>query len=212
MNAIERLKRDHAILRSKLDILESALQFGPRMWFVLREVCFTLSRQLTDHIRREEELVARCRRSLSQRAALHITVEHRDEPQVLRTINRLFVETRGESLTKVRPVLANLIERLRRHMDEEEVELFPVLERELSDPAGDGRAGARPDGVAPLEETMTVNRIIQEHPTTQQVFRRLFVNVPFEGATCLDEVAWCHGMAPQELLQQLDQAITSEGF
>ena len=80
MNAIERLKRDHAILRSKLDILESALQFGPRMWFVLREVCFTLSRQLTDHIRREEELVARCRRSLSQRAALHITVEHRDEP------------------------------------------------------------------------------------------------------------------------------------
>jgi len=29
MNAIERLRRDHVILRAKLDVLESALRMGP---------------------------------------------------------------------------------------------------------------------------------------------------------------------------------------
>mgnify|MGYP001573165055 FL=1 len=46
MNAIERLKRDHVLIRAKLSVVEGALQMGPEAWFVLRDVCYTLSRQL----------------------------------------------------------------------------------------------------------------------------------------------------------------------
>lgn len=46
MEPIARLKRDHRILRSKFDVLESALRMGPETWFVLREVCYSLSRLL----------------------------------------------------------------------------------------------------------------------------------------------------------------------
>ena len=64
MNTVGRLRRDHAILRAKLDVLEAALRMGPEVWYVLREVCFTLARQLRDHIKREEELVAGCRQTM----------------------------------------------------------------------------------------------------------------------------------------------------
>ncbi len=59
-----------------------------------------------------------------------------------------------------------------------------------------------------LEEVMTVNRVLQQYPATRSVFEQLFVNLPFEGADCLDEVAWRHGMEARELLGQLEQAIS----
>lgn len=209
MNAVERLRRDHKILRSKLDVLESALKMGPETWFVLREVCFTLSRQIRDHIRREEELVAACRKALDEQALRHVTVEHQDEPRLLRTVNCLFVEEQGHSLERVKPALSEVIGRLRAHMAEEEVELFPTLERYLREREA---APAAPEPSAPrLDETMTVNWVIQECPCTQPVFRRLFVNVPFEGTSCLDEVAWRHGMESRELLELLEAAMAGNG-
>ena len=105
MKAIERLRRDHVILRSKLDVLESALKMGPEAWFVLREVSHTLAQQLRDHIRREEELVAACRAVLREEAVTHVSVEHRDEPQRLRALHRLFVKESGKSLSQIAPVL-----------------------------------------------------------------------------------------------------------
>jgi hypothetical protein len=66
MNAIDRLRRDHVILRSRLDILEGALNLGPDVWYVLRDVCYTLAHQLQDHIKREEELVAACKQALAE--------------------------------------------------------------------------------------------------------------------------------------------------
>ena len=74
MRAIDRLRRDHQILRSKLDVLETALTMGPETWFVLREVCFTLARQLRDHMRREEELVMACRQALHPKVLAEIAV------------------------------------------------------------------------------------------------------------------------------------------
>ncbi len=116
MNAVDRLKRDHTILRAKLDVVEGALQMGPETWFVLREVCYTLSRQLQDHIKREEKLVKACREVLTEEALTHVTVEHQEEPQLLRSINRLFVDHQGHSLAAVKPALTELIQRLRVHM------------------------------------------------------------------------------------------------
>ena len=168
MNAISRLRRDHQILRSKLDVLEAALTMGPSAWFVLREVCFTLGRQLRDHMRREEELVLACRKGMPPKVLAEISVEHRDEPEHLRTINRLFIEERGQSLERIQPVLEEVIMGLRRHMAEEESALFPILERTLS-----WRTAGNPAPSPSLErlnETMTVNRIVHEFPNTKPVF------------------------------------------
>jgi hemerythrin-like domain-containing protein len=205
MNAVERLRRDHAMLRTTLSVLETGLQMGPEAWSVLRQMCFTLSRQLRDHIRREEELVAASRKALDPRILAEVALEHRDEPAHLRAITRLFVSEPTHSLERVGPALTNVIRALRHHMDEEEAELFPVLERTLT--ASDAQE------LSPLEpairETMTVNRVLQEFPQTRQVFERLFINIQMEGCGCLDEVAWRHGMDSRELLERLQEAIDS---
>lgn len=207
MRAIDRLKRDHNILRAKLDVLEGALQMGPETWFVLREVCYTLSRQLQNHIKREEELVKACRDALTEEALAHITVEHKDEPQLLRTINRLFVEEGGHDLTAITPSLVKLIRGLHAHMGEEEVELFPVLERVLA--AREASLVREPLAMSHVTEVMAVNRVLREFPATKRVFDRLFVNVPFEGCDCLDEVAWRRGLEAQDLISKLEEVIGS---
>ena len=206
MKAIERLKQDHVILRSKLDVLDAGLRMGPETWYVLREVCFTLSRQLRNHMQREEDLVMACRRAMKPHVLAEIAVEHRDEPELLRTINRLFVEEHGHTLERIRPALTGVIRGLRRHMLAEERELFPVLAREL---AGRESASAQPQQAAGprLHECMTVNSVLREYPATRVVFERLFVNIPHEGSDCLDEVAWRRGMESQELLDRLEQSV-----
>ena len=209
MKAVDRLRRDHTILRAKLEVLESALRMGPETWFVLREVCFTLARQLRDHIKREEELVVACRNALDPRVLAEVSVEHHDEPEHLRAINRLFVSEAGHSLERIKPALTEVIQGLRRHMEEEEHELFPLLERVFTEHEPSQKT--MPVGSSRLDEVMTVNRVVQQFPRTKTVFERLFINVPMEGCSCLDEVAWRHGMESGELLAHLEEAIASCG-
>ena len=208
MNAIERLKRDHAILRAKLNVLEGALNMGPETWFVLRDVCYTLSRQLQDHIKREEELVKACRDALTDEALTHVTVEHKDEPQLLRTINHLFVDQQGHSLAAIKPALMKLIQGLRAHMTEEEADLFPVLERVLA-ARETGMPTRAEQSASHFNEVMAVNRVLREYPVTKRIFESLFVNVPFEGCDCLDEVAWRRGMEARDLINKLEEVIAS---
>jgi len=207
MKAIDRLRRDHTILRAKLNVLEGALQMGPETWFVLRDVCYTLSRQLQDHIKREEELVRACKEALTEDALSHLTVEHKDEPQLLRMVNRLFVEEHGHSLNAIKPALTTLIQGLRTHMVEEEAELFPVIERVLA--AREASLAGEPLATSYVTETVAVNRVLREFPATRRVFDSLFVNVPFEGCDCLDEVAWRRGLDAQELIERLEEVIKS---
>ncbi len=58
-----------------------------------------------------------------------------------------------------------------------------------------------------LDDTMTVNRVLHEHPETKAVFDRLSISSPIEGCECLDEVAWYRGMESRELLEQLRRVI-----
>ena len=204
MTAVDRLKRDHKVLRAKLSVLEAALNLPGDTWFVLREICFTLSRQLRNHIHREEELVAACRAAMNPHVLAEVAVEHHDEPQLLRTINRLFVSEEGHAMEHIRPSLEKAIGGLRRHMDEEERELFPILDRTLAEAVG---TSAQPAGT--LQETMTINRIVHEFPATRPVLEGLFVNIPAEGCQCLDEVAWRHGMESEELLKTLEETIAA---
>ena len=208
MNAIERLQRDHAILRAKLDVLETALGMGPETWFVLREACFSLSRQLRAHLRREERLIAACRAGLSKTLLARLGLEHKDEPTLLRTLNRLFLREEGHALDTVRPMLTQVIAGLRAHMVDEEQTLFPRLTTALAMP---GVRAPQEDnrGTEHFTDTMAVNRVLHDFPSTRRVFDSLFVNVPYEGCDCLDEVAWRHGMRADALLRKLEAALPS---
>lgn len=203
MNAIERLYRDHVILRTKLTLLETALQYGPEMWFTLREVCYTLAKQLQDHIQREEALIAACRAHLPAAVQQQIAIEHQDEPGHVRALVRAFLRGGTQGLRELVPALRGVIQGLRRHMEEEEQTLFPVLCRY----AGSVSEASPAVGLGRVEETMTVNRIIRAYPQTRLLLERLFVNVMLEGTDCLDEVAWRHGMEADRLVQALEDAI-----
>ncbi len=206
MNAVERLRRDHTILRAKLSVLEGALTMGSETWFVLREICHALSRQLQDHIKREEELVTACKEALPDDVLAHLTVGHKDEPALLRTINRLFIEEQGHSLASIRPSLTRLILGLRGHMDEEEAELFPAIEGVLSD--HEAAEVQEPLPPVRLREEMTVNHVLHTYPQTKPLLERLFINVPYEGYDCLDEVAWRRGMDCCQFIGLLEEAIS----
>ena len=52
------LRKDHEVLRRKLEFIETALQVAPQSVFVLREMCHSLTKMLDAHIRREEEVLA----------------------------------------------------------------------------------------------------------------------------------------------------------
>jgi hypothetical protein len=206
MNAVERLCRDHQVLRGKLDVLEAALSLGPETWFVLRELCFTLSRQLRDHIEREERLVSAFRHVLRPGKLADLALEHKDEPGLLRKINALFLSESGHTLERIRPALQEVIAGLRRHMADEETGLFPLFLLGPDLP----REGERAARIAlPFDETATVNRVIHEFPRTKPVFERLFINLPAEGCDCLDEVAWRHGMDTQEVFEELAPAVSA---
>ena len=205
MNAIERLKRDHGLLRSKLDIIERVLEMGSSAWYVLHELSFTLARQLQDHLKREEALVVACRRYLPPHVLAEVSSEHHDEPIHLRTINHLFISQAGHSLDRIRPILRDVIRGLRHHMGEEETHLFPLLERLLT--PQQALIGGSPPPSSRLDETMTVNHVVRMFPGTRRVFERLFINPVMEGCTCLDEVAWRHGLDGRQLLSLLEEAV-----
>ena len=61
-----------------------------------------------------------------------------------------------------------------------------------------------------LHETMTPNRIVRQYPHAHAIFDELLISLAFEGCDCLDEVAWRHGMAGQELLHKLEEVIRNE--
>ena len=149
-------------------------------------------------------MIAACRKALDPAALAHIRLEHKDEPQHLRTINRLFVQEQGHTLEQIRPVLTGMIDGLRHHMAEEEATLFPTIERALQSKDVEGITTGAPSR---LHETMTVNHVIQEHPQSKRTFERFFINLPLEGCNCLDEVAWRHGMESHELIGELEAAI-----
>lgn len=204
MNAIERLQRDHTTLRAKLILLETALRYGPEMWFALRELCFTLAKQLQDHIRREEALIAGCRSRLPAAVTQEIAIAHRDEPEHLRVLTRAFLRGGAQSLKELVPVLTGVIQGLRRHMEEEEQALFPLL-RQSAGAVPEASPAPGPGGR--VEQTMTVNRVIRAYPQTKPLFERFFIDVRMEGVDCLDEVAWRHGVEAARLLQALEDAI-----
>jgi len=206
MNPIDRLQRDHSLLREKLQVLDVALDMGPETWFVVRETCVSLSHRLADHLRRADRVMAVATKALEEQQVGRLWLEHHVDGFRFRIAINPFLEGDDALFARATPTLKAAISSLRDHMAQVETKLFPTLGEPISAAAADAtQPGAWLDG------TTTVNRLITEHPETKPVFEQLFVSPLYEQYDYLDEVAWRHGMEVEDLIARLRGAIRAKG-
>jgi hypothetical protein len=211
MNAVNRLKRDHTLFRSKLNVIESALHMGRNAWFVLRAECFSLARQLEGHTRREGELSASYHAVPDRGRPPTPLTDHRVERRHLAFINRFLIEQPSHLLERIQPTITLFISGFRRRMNRQELTGFPMVEETLvlSQVNQLLLQGERP--LWDLGETMTVAEVVTRYPAAGVVLERLFIDQRFERHDCLDEVAWRHGMESRELLAHLEEGLARGG-
>ena len=201
MEATHALRQDHAILRKKLEFLDSAMQVAPESRFVLREMCFSLQRLLQDHMAREADLFEAANgRAFGQEPVR--TTEHREPYSLLKTVNELLLTGMRASIPTVILWLSKVIEGLRVQMDEQEREAFPALDEAEAPHEEDGP-------MLTISSSMSVNEVLQRYPQTEQLFEGMHVNRMQEGYKSVDEFAWYHGMDVSKFLEQLRQAATT---
>lgn len=207
MKTMDRLRLDHLLLCSHLDVLQSAVSMTPQMWLTLRSEYITVSRRLETHSRRERQLVASYLKVCGDKPGVSV-IEHDDPLRSLRTLNPFFIEGRPfGSLQGVYHALKQTVEDLHEQLHAQEMKFFPALEQALAS----GRL-AETQGFIPrsLRGTMTVENVLREYPTTRPVFERFFISLPFEAYECLDEIAHRRGMELDFLLAQLQEAIIQD--
>jgi iron-sulfur cluster repair protein YtfE (RIC family) len=207
MSDVEQLTRAHQRLRAKLDALEAAFAVGADAWFVIREMSFSLSKQLREHLRTEGRLVASCPQALERSVAgklARVALDHHEALQRLRVIREILKGEPCVSLDGIRPLVHAAAAVLRHSIARQEAELFPLLDRALVP----REAASRRPGPRHVTDTMTLAEVMRRYPKTKAVFARCSISLPFEQYDPLDEVAWRHGMESQELLARLEEAIT----
>ncbi len=101
----------------------------PEAPFVLREMCWSLARMLEDHIWHEAEALRPYSGQIQGLMQARMARDHADQQTILRDVNTLLVGRINAPTSQVVLPLAHLIDELREHMDEEECELFPVIDR-----------------------------------------------------------------------------------
>ena len=147
-HAAEHVKQDHATLCSTMDMVERSLRLWPAVKPLLRQMCLMLARQLRDHIEQEETLVVICRPTSNPRVLTEFSAQHREAVALLAEVNRRFASEEIRTLDDVKPILGQLIATLRRHLVEEESDLFQLSEWMLWTERGINEKGEDPCLVA----------------------------------------------------------------
>lgn len=127
--ALEGLRADHERLRWELlhlsCLLEDTSSDSRRLTEQMNQVLF----RLRQHMRRESRLTSLCSRLLCRfgfQELNQLSIEHSQEERRLQLIRRCLTD-RG-----VRALAKEWIELFERHMNTQEMELFPLLENVLS--------------------------------------------------------------------------------
>ena len=209
MNALDCLKDAHHRLSSKLTVLTSALTLGEEARWVIREVCFSISKQLREHVTFEEQVVKAWKKELIPLSGHHLeqmATGHDEACQRFQEITWLLWADGGSqwAMEDLRVLLLSMIVSLRYQITEQERTLFPLLQLVVA-PHGvfAGEEVSTPSG---LNEHMTVQQVLKRYPQTQPIFEELCVGA-FEQYDTLAEVAWCHGVGSVGLLTRLEEAI-----
>ena len=129
MGVTELLRSDHEQLRKQLDSLEGAMRVAPEAQFALREMCFSLTRMLGEHIKREKEALVPYRDRIQALINNRSSQDRADQRGALKGINLLLLDGLKAPVGRVVTQLARLVDELREHMNELEREVFPVVNR-----------------------------------------------------------------------------------
>ena len=129
MGLTEFLRSDHEQLRTQLDSLEGAMRVAPEAQFALREMCFSLTRMLDEHIKREKEALAPYRDRIQALITSRFSQDRADQSGVLNGVNILLLEGLKAPVGVVVTRLARLVDELREYMNELECEVFPLVNR-----------------------------------------------------------------------------------
>ncbi len=197
MELVELLRADHALLRKKGLLLESALQVGPEARLVLREMSYSLMRMLDAHLQRETPLLQQYYYRAGSRELMPAS-DHSVERHLLRSANRLLNGQLRASVPLIILRLSQALEQLRVQMDRQEHLIFPSLGEQAS-PDGPGSI--------PLDGTMSVNEVLHRYPRAREIFEELCISRLDEGSDSVDEVAWRHGIDAAEVLERLRSAV-----
>ena len=194
------LKKDHEVLRRKLEFIETALQVAPQSVFVLREMCHSRTKMLNAHIRREEQALMPYANRIRAILRYREGHDHADQQQVLGDINTMLLAGIKMPTSTVVARLSHLIEELREHMAEEEREVFPAVD------AAEEERREPEETLKPLiAEHMSANAVMKTFPATRRVFEKHGIRCGCEGCDCIDELAWRYGLEAKGLVEELQE-------
>ena len=200
MGATSALSQDHTHLRKRLTLLESALRVVPDARFILREMCFSLLRELQDHMDREAAVLQSHGHLVTLQHFPPSARDHSAECALTRSIIALLLEGVSAADPSVIRSITQTIEQLRIHMEEQERMLFHLLDRlEGFDLEG---------SLTAISGAMSVNEVLNRYPQTEQVFEQFHINRMRDGYESVDEWAWRHGMEVSPLIERLRAAAT----
>lgn len=139
MDTIDRLTRAHQRLHATLNALDAAVSVGMDAWFAIRDLCFSTSRQLRNHIAREEQ-VREAAPWACDRVGVHVTraIGHDNTQQRFQDLTWLVWGEPCVSVDGIRSSVMTAVAALRREMEEQDTVLFPWLKLSMSK-GGDAR-------------------------------------------------------------------------
>jgi len=135
MKPSEELRQDHQGLRAKLALLEALLPGEEGAVAALREITFTLNRELSSHAQREEILCAELPPLFPQTARVDLEqlhAAHHDQQRALERLLGLLWRDEPYPVDEVMRCVPQVIAELRAQMALEEAQVFPALEERLS--------------------------------------------------------------------------------
>jgi hypothetical protein len=207
MPLIETLRQDHALLRNKIALMESALSSAPYARLVFREKCFSLMRVLNRHMKREDALIRRFYERFPSARYLPNRRDHADEHAQLRAVTELLLGGLKVSIPLIILRVSQAIEQLQERMEEQEHTLLPLFEG-MTD-ADLGLVSSAAHRAASISGGMSVNAILRQYPDTERILGPLQINRLREGYESVEELAWRRGLDVSQLLEQLRQAIAA---
>lgn len=207
MALTDTLRQDHALLRNKVALMESALSAASYARLVFREKCFSLMRVLNRHMQREDALLCRFYERFPSARYLPNRKDHTDEHAQLRAITELLLGGVKVSVPLIVLRVSQAIEQLQERMEEQEHTLFPLFDGMTQEEwAGAARSPRR--SVA-ISGSMSVNALLRQYPNAETVLQPLQINRLREGYESVEELAWRRGLDVSQLLEQLRQAVAA---
>ena len=132
MNTIDQLQHEHAQLRRSLALVDTTIQIGVPAWPILQEACVNLATQLEQHVAREEPIRLRYMRRARKGVLREEIPGHQEQTHQVLVILRHLLVDKDVLLKDVDGTLYSIVEELQQQLEEQEQQLLPAVEREIT--------------------------------------------------------------------------------